>query len=121
MCLSLPTFYYRRDTLLNLCFFVDTQHDRALGRVQVQPDDVTDFLHKQRVLRQLEGLSPMRLQAKRPPDAAHRRRAEAASLSHRSGAPMRCRRRQRFQRLHYHPLNVVIPDAPRCAGTWRVK
>ena len=106
---------------LNLCLFVDTQHDRALGRMQIQPDDVTDFLHKQRVLRQLEGLGPMRLQTERPPDAAHRRRAEAAGLSHRPGAPMRRRRRQRFQRLHYHPLNVAIPDAPRCARARRVQ
>ena len=34
---------------------------------------------------------------------------------------MRRRRRQRFQRLHYHPLNVFIPDAPRCAGPRRVQ
>ena len=54
---------------------VDAQHDRALGRVEVQPDDVAHLLDEQRVLGQLPMLDAMRLQPERPPDPRDRRLA----------------------------------------------
>ena len=57
---------------LHLAVLVDAQHDRGLGRVQVQADDVVDLLHEQRVGGQLERLSAVRLELKRPPDPADR-------------------------------------------------
>jgi hypothetical protein len=35
---------------LDLGLLIDAQHDRALGRVQVEPDDVADLVEQQRVL-----------------------------------------------------------------------
>ena len=41
---------------LDLALLVDTEHQRALGRVEVEAYDVAHLLHKQRVRRQLEAL-----------------------------------------------------------------
>jgi hypothetical protein len=46
---------------LGLAPFVHAQHDRALRRVEVEPDHVVDLLHEQRIGRQLERLGAMRL------------------------------------------------------------
>ena len=53
---------------LDLGLLVHRQHDRALGRVQVEPDDVEDLLHEQRVVGQLERLGAVRLELERLPD-----------------------------------------------------
>ncbi|MFJ1656889.1 hypothetical protein ACIOC2_37215, partial [Streptomyces sp. NPDC088337] len=53
---------------LHLGLLVERQHDRAAGRVQVQPDDVGDPLRERRVLRDLEGARPARLEILLPPD-----------------------------------------------------
>src|SRR5262249_60064272 len=57
---------------LNLRFLIDTQHQRMLRRIQIQPDNVPYFVDEEGIARQLERLRAMRLQAKRAPDAAHR-------------------------------------------------
>ena len=49
---------------LNLSLFIDRQEQRAIGRAQVQPDDVAHLVNEQRILRQLEGVHAMRLQGK---------------------------------------------------------
>ena len=49
---------------LNLRFFVDAEDDRVLRRIDVQPDDVAHLVDQPRVGRQLERLSPVRLQPK---------------------------------------------------------
>ena len=54
---------------LNLRLLIDAQDQGAVRRMQIQPDDVADLLDEQRVLRQLEGLGPVRLQGERAPDA----------------------------------------------------
>ena len=41
---------------LNLRLFVHRQHQRTIGRIQVQPDDVAHLLGEQQVLRHLEGV-----------------------------------------------------------------
>jgi hypothetical protein len=45
---------------------VDTQHDRPLGRIEVQADDVTNLLDEQRVGRELEALGVGGAAARRP-------------------------------------------------------
>jgi len=47
---------------LNLALFVDAQHQGAIRRRQVEADDVAHFVDEERVARELEGLTPMRLQ-----------------------------------------------------------
>src|SRR5262249_27724792 len=54
---------------LDLALFVHAQEQRAVRRREIQADNVTDFLDEERIARQLEGLTPMRLQAERAPDA----------------------------------------------------
>ena len=47
---------------LNLALLVHAQHQRVLGRIQVQADDVFQFLGKMRIVADLEGFDPMRFQ-----------------------------------------------------------
>jgi Queuosine biosynthesis protein QueC len=47
---------------LNLAFFVDRQHDGVCGRLDIEPDDVAQFVDEARVVGQLELAHPMRLQ-----------------------------------------------------------
>ncbi len=46
---------------LDLRLLVDAEHHRFVWRVQVQPDDVADLLHKERVSGELEMLLPVGL------------------------------------------------------------
>ena len=57
---------------LDLGLLIDAQHDRALGRVEIEPDDVADLVDELRVLGQLPGLLAVRLEPERPPDPQHR-------------------------------------------------
>ena len=61
---------------LDLGLLVDAEHDRALGRVEIQPDDVADLLDELRVLGELPRLLAVRLQPERLPDPVHRRLRE---------------------------------------------
>src|SRR4026207_396463 len=57
---------------LNLALFIDTQDQGAIGWRQVEANNVAHFLDKQRVARELERLTPMRLQPERAPDPTNR-------------------------------------------------
>jgi len=46
---------------LDLALLVDTQHQRAVGRIEVKPDDIAHFLDEQWVFGKLEPLDSMRL------------------------------------------------------------
>src|SRR5206468_5665021 len=46
---------------LDLRFFIAAEHQRPIGRIQIQADDVADLLDEQRILRELERLRAMRL------------------------------------------------------------
>jgi hypothetical protein len=52
---------------------IDAQHHRALGRVQVEPNDVAHLVDEKRVLGQLPGLPAVGLQPEGAPHAVHRR------------------------------------------------
>ena len=62
-----------RSERLDLGLLIDAEHDRALGRVEIEPDDVADLVDELRVLGELPGLLAVRLQPERPPDPQHRR------------------------------------------------
>jgi hypothetical protein len=49
---------------LYLGFLVHTQHHRPLRRIEVETNDIGDFLLEQRVVRHLEPARQMRLQAR---------------------------------------------------------
>jgi hypothetical protein len=52
---------------------IDAQHDRALGPIEIQPDDVSDLGHELRILGELSDVLAVRLRPERAPDAMHRR------------------------------------------------
>src|SRR5262249_23112747 len=55
---------------LNLRLLIDAEHGRMGRRIQIQPDNVANFLHQQRIVRELERLAAMRLQPERVPNPA---------------------------------------------------
>ena len=61
---------------LDLGFLVHAQDGRALWRVQVEPDDVTNLFDKERAGGQFEGLQFDVARPERPPDPPDRRRAQ---------------------------------------------
>ena len=48
---------------LNLALFVDRQHDGVCGQIDIEPDDVAQFVGETRIVGQLELAHPVRLQA----------------------------------------------------------
>ena len=47
---------------LNLALFVDRQDDGVCGRIDIEPDDVAQFVDEARIVGQLERAHPVRLQ-----------------------------------------------------------
>ena len=52
---------------LDLRLLIDAEHRRMRRGIQIEADDIADFLHQQRIVRQLERLASMRLQPERAP------------------------------------------------------
>ena len=101
---------------LDLALLVHAQHDGALGRVQIQPDDVPDLLDEQRVLGELPVLHAVGLQAERPPHPRDRRLRHAGLARHLARGPVRAAvRRHRLQRLDDHLLDLLVAHRPRPA------
>jgi hypothetical protein len=101
---------------LDLRLLVDTQHQRVLGRVQVQPDDVAHLLHEQRIVGEAEGCAAVRLEPERLPDAVDGRMRQPQSAAHRARAPVGRIRRLRFQGQRHHAFDQGIADAARRPG-----
>jgi hypothetical protein len=100
---------------LDLRLFIDAQHQSAVGRVEIEPNDVAHLVDKHRVSRQLEGFDAVRLQSKGPPDAPHARGRDAAVPRHTAGAPVGGSGRPVLQRLHDDILDLGIVDRARRA------
>jgi hypothetical protein len=98
---------------LNLALLINAQHQRALGWIEIQTDDVTDLVDEQRVLRQLERLDAMRLQREGPPHARDRGLAHAGRFGHRPRAPVRRVAWRRLQRHRDYALDVRVADLSR--------
>src|SRR5450631_3933456 len=62
----------------------------ASGRVDIETDDVAQFVDKLRVGGELELLHPMRLKAVRTPDALDGTRADIDDLRHHGRGPVGC-------------------------------
>ena len=98
---------------LDLGLLVDAEHDGALGRVEVEADDVADLGDELRVLGELPRLLAVRLQPERLPDPVHRRLGQADLARHRARRPMRRVPRRGLQRLDDHLLDLLVGDRPR--------
>ena len=92
---------------LDLGLFVHAIHHRGVGRVQVEPDDVVDLLHKQRVVGQFEVLAAMWLQLKGFPDPPDGGLGQPAALGHRFARPVRGVGGDGLQRRHHHVLDLL--------------
>jgi len=100
---------------LDLAFFINAQHDRALGRGDVKTDNITHFFDEERIGRQLERLTAMRLQSERSPDALHTRYRNPYRARHAARTPMRSPHRRAFERLYDYGLNTLVRDRARRA------
>ena len=105
---------------LDLGLLVDAEHQRALRRSQVEPDDIDDLLGQLRVLGELKRADLMRLELVLAPDPMHRRRRDPGRRRQPTHAPMRAAVRRRLQRHRQHPLHLVIVDRARATGARRV-
>src|SRR5208337_1038964 len=72
---------------LALTLLVATEHQSALGRVQVQPDNVPEFLFKVRIIGDLKSLQPMWLNFVMVPNPLYRALAHLGFASHRAHTP----------------------------------
>ena len=103
---------------LDLAFLVHTQDQGLVGRVEVQPHHIGEFLGEPPVLGEFESFRPVGLQPVSGPDALHGGLAQALSLGHGAGAPVgRPRGLSLDSGLHYlvHPFGS-ISDPPAPAG-----
>src|SRR5215470_3356586 len=103
---------------LNLAFFIDTEHQRVIGRVQVQADDVAYLLDEQGIGGEFETPSSVGLQAEGLKQAMHGGTGDAAGLGGLSNAPVRARSWLAGERAFQQRRNLVIVDA---AGTARTQ
>ena len=78
--------------------FVDTEHQRAVRRRQIEAYDVADLVHEERVAGELEGLRAVRLHAEGRPYPPDRRVRQPALPGHRTERPVGRVGRRRLQR-----------------------
>ena len=108
---------HRQDRLrtfecLDLGFLIEREHHRIVGRIHIQPDDITHLVHQLGIRREFERARDVRLETKRAPDAADHRMTHARLGGHRPRAPMGLALRRGLERLHDHRLDFLIRDAP---------
>ena len=82
---------------LDLALFIEAEHQRVIGRMEIQPDDVAHLLDKLRVGGELEGIDAVRLEAERPPDAGDGRFRQPGDLRHAARRPLRRMRGRSFE------------------------
>ena len=73
---------------LDLGLFVDAQHHRMVGWIQIQADDVSDFLDEEGIVGQLEGLRQVRLDPEPREPTLHRALGDAFGLGHQTDTPV---------------------------------
>src|SRR5260370_32628975 len=72
---------------LALTLLIATEHQSTLRRIQVEPDDVPEFLFKVRIIGDLKSLQPMWLNVVMAPNALYRALAHRGFARHRAHAP----------------------------------
>src|SRR5271167_4312865 len=73
---------------LNLALLVDRQDDGVRGRIDIEPDDVAQFVDETRIVGELELAHSVRLEAVLAPDALNRADAEPRRLRHQDAGPV---------------------------------
>jgi hypothetical protein len=105
---------------LDLRLLIHAEHQRALRRRHVEPDDIDDLLGQPRIAGELERADLMRLELVLAPDPVHRRRRDPGRGRQSPHAPLHAAIRRLLQRLGQHPLDLVIVDRARTTRTRRV-
>ena len=105
---------------LDLALLIDAQHQRMVGRVEIEPDDVPHFLDEEGIGRQLEARRPVGLNAEQR-DVALDRAPDAGLPGDRPDAPVGGAGLEHRAR---HPRDLVVvvrQGAPDCGGghVWR--
>src|SRR5215475_4343693 len=118
--------HYRQDRLLaierlDLALLVDAENEGAVGRGQVKADNIAYLVDEQRIVRQLERLAAVRLQAEGHPHAANRGVGKAGFRRHRADRPMRCVDRRGAQRAFDYRGDLIVADGSGSTGTRLVK
>ena len=113
-----PLGHARQDRLaavqrLDLALFVDTEHQRAVRRREIEAYDVADLVHEQRIARQLEGLRAVRLHAEGRPYPPDRRVRQSALPGHRADRPVGRVGRRRLQRPLDDLGHLFVRERPR--------
>ena len=96
---------------------IRAQHQCSFGWVEIQPDDIADFLDQLGIGRQLECFGAMWLEAEGFPDPMHALTGHAARCSHRANAPVRRVSWCGLECLNDHRLDLVVRNAARRAAT----
>jgi len=118
--------HHREDWLLlieclDLALLIDTEDEGSVGRGKVKADDIAHFVDEPRIVRQLERLATVRLQAERHPHPADRGVGKASFRRHRADRPVRRVDWYRRQRPLNHGSNLIVVDSSRSAGASLVK
>ncbi len=74
---------------LDLGLLVRAQHNRVLGRIHVQPDDIADLPREQRIGRELEGIGQVRLKVESLPDPPDGGPRQTGAFRHGCARPVR--------------------------------
>ena len=90
---------------LDLALFIDREDDRMLRRVDIEADNVLEFIRKLRIVRQLERADAMRGELVSLQNPLHRSQAHAGRLRQHPACPMRCFSRRRPKCQIDHPLH----------------
>ena len=118
--------HHRQDWLfaierLDLALLIDAEDEGSVGRGKVKADDIAYLVDEQRIVRQLERLATVRLQAECNPHSADRGVRKASFRRHRADRPVRRVDRYRAQRPLDHGSNPIVVDSSRSPGARLVK
>jgi len=83
---------------LYLALLIDGEHDRVVRRVQIEPHDIADFFHEERITGQLKVLRAMRLNGKRLEHTMDSRLRKSVRIGGLTNAPVAARWRLVVQR-----------------------
>jgi len=105
---------------LNLTLLVHAEHQRFVGGIQIQPDNIVEFLHKLLVSAQLERAGQMRFEVVSRPNALNGRLAELLRLRHAARAPMRGVGRLGVQGGFHHSAHLGLRKFRPASRPWRI-
>lgn len=89
---------------LDLALLIDRQHDGVSRQINIEADDVVQFVDELRIVGELELAPAVGPQPVRLPDAAHRAGADAGRGRHHVGCPVRRLARRVLQGQCHHAL-----------------